>query len=142
MYNEIIDIVRTEMKTQLIDKLTEECSMSVGFFIHKEELLKALSYDRNQYQSGYVDGKDEVLYHTRWNKCEDTLPELWQNVYVIGVSCDGKKTHYIARREPNPDNRTWDWIENFTGQKITVYDDFDIVYWHPMLADPEGDDKL
>lgn len=33
----------------------------VGVNVDKEELIKALQYDRNQYTKGYEDGKNEVF---------------------------------------------------------------------------------
>lgn len=33
----------------------------VGVNVDKGELIKALQYDRNQYEKGYEDGKNEVL---------------------------------------------------------------------------------
>lgn len=36
-----------------------ECVNRVGVDVNKEELIKALQYDRNQYEKGYSDGKAE-----------------------------------------------------------------------------------
>ena len=33
----------------------------IGFNVNKEELEKALRYDRGQYQKGYSDGKEETV---------------------------------------------------------------------------------
>jgi len=44
-------IVKTEEK-----ELTYEIKKAVGYSIEKEELIKALQYDRQQYEKGYQDG--------------------------------------------------------------------------------------
>lgn len=38
---------------------------NIGVDVDKEELLKALSYDRNQYEKGYRAAKDEIV------RCKD-----------------------------------------------------------------------
>lgn len=38
-----------------------EAIQKQGVFIDKEELIKAIKYDRNQYSKGYKDGVSEVL---------------------------------------------------------------------------------
>mgnify|MGYP007133737283 CR=1 FL=1 len=43
------------------DKHTMECVRNVGIDVNKKELLKALSYDRNQYEKGYKDGYNDGL---------------------------------------------------------------------------------
>ena len=38
-----------------------QCVNSFGVAVDKEELIKALKYDRDQYSRGYKDGANEVL---------------------------------------------------------------------------------
>lgn len=38
-----------------------QCVNSFGVVVDKEELFKALKYDRDQYSKGYKDGANEVL---------------------------------------------------------------------------------
>ena len=44
---------------------------NVGFHVNKEELAKALAYDRGQYDKGYEDGLDA----DKWTPCEKEYPE-------------------------------------------------------------------
>ena len=55
------------------DKYIMECVRDVGINVNKHELLKALSYDRNQYEKGYKDGLNKVC---------DILNE------IFGTPCD------------------------------------------------------
>lgn len=39
----------------------------VGVNVDKDELLKALAYERDQYQKGYEDGRSDAVRHGFWN---------------------------------------------------------------------------
>ena len=38
-----------------------EAAQHFGIFVDKEELIKALQYDRNQYVKGYSDGRASIV---------------------------------------------------------------------------------
>ena len=38
----------------------------IGVNVDKEELIRALKYDRDQYNAGYADGKRDAVVHGRW----------------------------------------------------------------------------
>lgn len=40
----------------VLDSQVDQTTMRVGIEVDKDELVKALEYERNQYQKGYVDG--------------------------------------------------------------------------------------
>lgn len=65
MYESPITMYMKDIQEQ-INKQTEEESMivinqTVGFDVDKEELIKALQYDREQYEKGYRDCKNDIL---------------------------------------------------------------------------------
>lgn len=65
MYESPITMYMSDIQRE-INRQTEEESMvvveqSIGFDVNKEELLKALQYDREQYEKGYKDGKENAL---------------------------------------------------------------------------------
>jgi len=75
-------------------RLDNDCLKAVqeyGITVDKEELIKALQYDRGQYEKGYADGKRDAVEHSRWK-------------HVKGGSCTGggnplwgcSKCNYIA----------------------------------------------
>ena len=55
MYISPIETIKTEIKTQFEDDCIKAIQ-SYGFNVNKEELVKALNYDRKQYDKGYSDG--------------------------------------------------------------------------------------
>ena len=44
---------------------------SYGFMVNKEELVKALIYDRKQYEKGYADGYAKAIEETQNRKEEE-----------------------------------------------------------------------
>ena len=62
MYQSPIEITRTvdDIVTKINEKQDEtivHACMRVGVNVDKDELLKALNYDRHQYEKGYADGR-------------------------------------------------------------------------------------
>ena len=60
MYESPINIIISKLCT----KLESDCVKSVqryGFDIDKEELAKALNYDRKQYEKGHTDGYNKAI---------------------------------------------------------------------------------
>ena len=64
MYNSPIEKIYGELQTQIVqedENMVMKAIREVGINVDKEELIKALQYDRNQYTKGYEDGKNDVL---------------------------------------------------------------------------------
>ena len=58
MYKSPIDVFVTNVQTQLLEQQEKQIYQAVqkcGINVDKTELIKALNYDRNQYQKGYYD---------------------------------------------------------------------------------------
>ena len=65
MYESPIEMTYRDIQTQIreeTDKQIIEAVRQCGICVDKEELLKALQYDRRQYEKGYNDG-----LAVRWN---------------------------------------------------------------------------
>ena len=63
-----------------IDNLVLESCVKVGCHVDKDELEKALRYDRDQYAKGYADGKRYAA--SPWHRVEAELPEIGKAVLV------------------------------------------------------------
>lgn len=59
MYKSPIDVIHGEMQMQLEGEIFRVVQ-NVGVCVDKEELLKALAYDRNQYEKGYAEAEAEL----------------------------------------------------------------------------------
>lgn len=55
-YESPINIIYGQMQLQMDDNICRAVQ-NVGINVDKEELLRALAYDRNQYANGYADGR-------------------------------------------------------------------------------------
>lgn len=68
MYESPIEMVIGEFQDMIIQQTenqTLKAIQKVGVNVNKEELLKALKYDRNQYEKGHQDGfKDGAFFIT------------------------------------------------------------------------------
>lgn len=53
--------IQTKVENQLENHLME-ILFGLGFDVDKEELIKALQYDREQYQKGFKDGKESIVH--------------------------------------------------------------------------------
>lgn len=60
MYTSPIDVTYREMQMQVEGDIYKAVQ-KVGVNVDKEELLKALQYDRGQYEQGYKDGYAKAI---------------------------------------------------------------------------------
>lgn len=59
MYESSINKIYKDIQTQMIEqdeKMVMQAVREVGITVDKDELVRALQYDRDQYQKGYQDG--------------------------------------------------------------------------------------
>lgn len=60
MYDSPIDLYISDIQNQIVAQQDEQIYQAVVHFfpdVNRDELLKALRYDREQYDKGYADGK-------------------------------------------------------------------------------------
>lgn len=81
-YQSPIELIQTQMEERITDTIFEAV-MSVGVNVDKEELLKALAYDRCQYQKGYADRAQEIV------RCKDCKYWIRQTAEKGGESVLG-----------------------------------------------------
>lgn len=63
-YQSPIEVIQSQMRNQIEGEIYRAV-MNVGVNVDKDELVKALEYDRNQYQKGYKDRDDQII------RCKD-----------------------------------------------------------------------
>ena len=64
MYESPIELLVTEIQHQIVKQQDEEIYKAVLNYVpnvDKEELIRALQYDRDQYEKGYADGKRDAM---------------------------------------------------------------------------------
>jgi hypothetical protein len=58
-----------------------------GINVDKEELIRALQYDRNQYEKGYADGKADAMAElVRCKDCEYGIDEEHEGIFSCHAS--------------------------------------------------------
>ena len=94
-----IEVVYNDVKSNFEDGVFKAIQR-VQINVDKDELIKALQYDRDQYEKGYEDGKryaeDKII------RCKDCKK---RHVCFIGLFCggDGEEDGYCKwaeRKEP------------------------------------------
>ncbi len=125
-YKSPIEIVATQLRIdreKSLEKGIFEAIQSVDITVDREELIKALRYDRDQYEKGYTDGYNAQ----KWTSVEDGLPCEDVRVLVY-VNAD-----HLSRTEMDTD-RILDgkWVR--WGTLVT--------HWKPLPRKPnEGCDN-
>lgn len=75
MYESPIDLYISDIHNQIVAQQDEQIYQAVVHFfpdVKRDELLKALRYDREQYDKGYADGmRDAMAELVRCKDCKD-----------------------------------------------------------------------
>ena len=87
-YQSPIEVIQTQIQSQIEGEIYKAV-MRVGINVDKDELLKALQYDRGRYQKGYADHDLDIV------RCKDC-----KNFDEYNVEC--KKGH-----NPDPPYNCW-----------------------------------
>lgn len=77
MYDSPIRLAVSKMTSQFNDDIYNAV-VKTGIDVDKDELVRALNYDRNQYEKGYRDG----LEASKWISVKERLPEN-RGQYII-----------------------------------------------------------
>jgi len=75
-YQSPIEVFQTQMQSQIVGEIYK-ATMRVGVNVDKDELLKALQYDRDQYQKGYTDRDSEIV---RCKDCKHRTRRICENI--------------------------------------------------------------
>ena len=95
-YESPISIAIAKMQDENNEQLENECMLvikeKIGIDVNKDELIKALNYDRAQYEKGFRDGLSKAYHHNHghWIKDNDIdygcsacgRRQLWMNATV------------------------------------------------------------
>ena len=70
MYEPVATFIKGQTETFLEGELLK-VTQEMGLDVNREELLKALRYDRGQYEKGYADGCRDSRKQGRWETAND-----------------------------------------------------------------------
>lgn len=81
MYKNPIEVIYSQVRTQLVEEEERQILKAVhdvGVEVDRDELIKALEYDRDQYEKGFEDGKNSV-----WVDVKERLPKKNGSYWVM-----------------------------------------------------------
>lgn len=123
IYQTAMNGITTEIDGQII----AEIKTQVGIDINKEELIKAINYDRDSYNKGYNDG----LNADRWIPVERELPKENETVMASCGQCVFPEARYSKKYG-------WEGLADSLGDYWeTIYD---VEAWQP-LPKPYGAER-
>lgn len=79
------------------DEHVYQAVLKAGVAVDKEELLKALKYDRDQYEKGYRDGYEagfekncRLICESMKGEADDEIFEVWRKIVEIYDKLEGE----------------------------------------------------
>ena len=126
-YESPLEVIFTEFASKVANQMDNDVWQAiqrVGIDVDKDELIRALQYDRDQYQKGYNDGYENGLNADKWISVEDGLPEIGKVVLAFGTrsATTGMFQGVLSGR---PD--VWMW-KNHTPKHVS--------HWMPLPPPP------
>lgn len=124
MWESPIEIIKTDIQTRYEENVMKAV-LSCGINVNKEELIKALQYDRQQYKKGYEDAKAEQ----QWIPCSERLPQTNGVYNVTRKISDGFECRNISDSCYYDGAYTWhdDTRVNHKRRYLT-----DVIAWMPL----------
>jgi hypothetical protein len=119
MYKSPIEIIYGQMQTQMEGDILRAVQ-NYGINVDKEELIRALQYDRDQYHKGFRDGTP------KWIPVSEAIPEQYQS--VIGW------TRFKEMGEVMHDGKQFVWVDE---ESVPAF----VTHWMPFPEPPEGGEK-
>ena len=128
MYESPISVFVSDITTEILNEQENEIMkavMSVGVNVDKDELVKALRYDRQQYDKGYSEGYAAAQTDiSRWISVEEQLPDDYSR--VLGFMAWGGMM--LLERQ----SKEW-----YLADRIQQAPDEAVLYWMPLPAPPK-----
>ena len=122
MYQSPIELLFTDIRHQIIEQQEEQIYQAVIHFVpnvNRDELLRALKYDRGQYDKGYADGVADAT--PKWIPVTERLPEDASTVLAIDNDGTISSAYYVGRWHSGGD-----------------LDEDAVTHWMPLPEPPKG----
>ena len=98
-YQSPIEIIQGELETKIENDIMTAVQ-HYGIRVDKEELIKALQYDRHQYEQGYEDARQDYMKpNASWVGSKSSASRIICT--GCGISVDFTKIDFVLRYCPN-----------------------------------------
>lgn len=129
---------------------------NVGIDVNKDELIKALQYDRQQYDKGYSDGMWYADHRNKWISVEEAMPEDNVPVNIVWINQEPPSYYQDIKGKPFVATAVhfrgvWHWWDSTIEDRLAEYgesqytslDEFiEVTHWMPLPEPPkEGDSE-
>lgn len=105
---EIVKKMQEQYETDIVNNVLK-CVQSYGINVDKDELIKALKYDRQQYEKGYKDGAKEFV---EWYKVHlNDLVKYEKDLYAEANNNKHEDSATFFEGEINMLKRLLGWID-------------------------------
>lgn len=90
MYESPIEVIQKEIKTQ-VENDVYKAVLDTGVVVDKDELVRALQYDRNQYDKGYADGRSDAQaeFINAMHELKTQVEELYETWKLLKETING-----------------------------------------------------
>ena len=118
MYDSPIRLAVSKMASQFDDAIYNAV-VKTGIDVDKDELVRALNYDRNQYEKGYRDG----LEASKWISVKERLPEVEADI----LAYIGEGSFVVC----------WMTHDGYWQCPAYLMDKDDVTHWMPLPRPPK-----
>lgn len=73
MYQSPISLIQKDVESKIDDAVIKTIQ-KFGVEVDREELIRAMMYDRKQYEKGYRDGLSDAVKHGKWELVDEAEP--------------------------------------------------------------------
>lgn len=129
MYNDIIKVIQEDLEAKMENEIVAAVQ-KCGIYVDKEELIKALNYDRKSYEKGYVDGYEAAQAVPSWIPIEVDKPDEGVRV-LIQLDNGWMVTAYYEDNQWYP---VPDWGEDMHNEWVEA--------WMPLPEGYKGEDGV
>jgi hypothetical protein len=137
MYESPVDLLMANIQTQIIEQQEEaiyKAVFDIGVNVTKDELLRALAYDRQQYEIGFAEGM--AAAKPVWIPVTERLPESKEKVLVYGGRTE---IWFNGTKQPMPSIHTGYLRGLGEGWFSWDHHDYicDVTHWMPLPEPPK-----
>ncbi len=123
LFSSEIDKINSLIIEKQENAIVTKISQTIGVDISKDELIRALNYDRNQYEAGYKDGRNQDI----WISVDDEFPPAGELV----LCCGEKGGMFLGKYAGNSslDDKPVAYTQSRTSRVLK--------FWRPLPKPPE-----
>ena len=103
MYKSPVELLVTEIEHQIVKQQDEEIYKAVAHYVpnvNKAELIRALNYDREQYEKGYADAMDSIVRCAECGKeGTEACPMVHRDGLLGNLFAENKGDDFCSRGE-------------------------------------------